>query len=77
MILHAYEIRTETMTCSLFYHDSLVEPLLSHSVRSTLFGIQMSSCFLLGDAFLTLGSDSVMDLDDRDYIFDDRQFEVI
>ena len=48
MLIPIYGIYTETMTCSLSYHDPLVEPLLSHLVRPTLFGIQMSSCFPLG-----------------------------
>ena len=33
------------MTCLLSYHDLPCEPLLSHSVRPTFFGIWMSSCF--------------------------------
>ena len=36
IIIFIYEIHTETMTCLLSYHDPLVEPLLGHSVRSTL-----------------------------------------
>ena len=39
MIISTYEIHIETMTCLLSYHDPLVEPLLGHSVRPTLFNI--------------------------------------
>ena len=37
-------MHTETRTCSLFYHDPSVEPLLSHPI--IMFNIYMSSCFL-------------------------------
>ena len=77
MIIPRYEIHVETKMCSLSYHDPLVEPLLSHSVRPTLFCIQMSSCFILGDAFWTLISYSVTDVDDRDCTFSNRWFDVI
>ena len=40
-----YEIHAKMMTCLLSYHDLPCEPLLSHSVRPTFFGIWMSSCF--------------------------------
>ena len=39
MITPTYEIHAEMITYLLSYHDPLVEPLLSHSVRPTLFGI--------------------------------------
>ena len=52
------------LTYSLFYDDSLVEPLGSHSSKSTLFSIQMSLCFLPRDAFSTCGFDFIMDMDD-------------
>ena len=51
MIIPSYEIHVETRMCSLSFHDPLVEPLLSHSVRPTFFCIQMSSCLLLGEPF--------------------------
>ena len=44
MITPIYRMRTETRTCSLFYHDPSVEPLLSHP--GIMFDICMSSCFL-------------------------------
>ena len=44
MITPTYGMRTEMRTCSLFYHDPSVEPLLSHLV--IMFNICMSSCFL-------------------------------
>ena len=47
MIIPTYEIQAETMTSLLSYHDLPWEPLLSHLVRPTLFGIWMSSCFSL------------------------------
>ena len=40
------EMHTETRTCSLFYHDPPVEPLLIHLVRPIFFSICMSPCFL-------------------------------
>ena len=51
MITPTYGMRTETRTCSLFYHDPLVESLLSHPVKLVFFSIFMSSCFLFWDAF--------------------------
>ena len=45
MLIPTYEIYSKTMTCLLSYHDLLREPLLSHSVKLTLFDIWMSSCF--------------------------------
>ena len=39
MIISTYEIHTKTITCLLFYHDPLVEHLLGHSVKPTLFYI--------------------------------------
>ena len=39
MIISTHEIHTEMMTCLLSYHNPLVEPLLRHSVRPTLFNI--------------------------------------
>ena len=39
MIISTYEIHTDTMTYLLSYHDPLMEPLLGHSVRPTLFDI--------------------------------------
>ena len=39
MLIPTYEIHVEMMTCLLSYHDPLVEPLLGHSVRPTLFDI--------------------------------------
>ena len=51
MIIPSYKIHVEAMTFLLSYHNPLVEPLLSHSVRPTLFCIQMSSCLLLGEPF--------------------------
>ena len=38
-IISTYEIHIETMTCLLSYHDPLVEPLLGHSIKPTLFDI--------------------------------------
>ena len=52
MPIPTYEIHAETMTCLLSYHDLPCEPLLSHSVRPTLFGIWMSSCFLFWDTLI-------------------------
>ena len=46
MITPTYGMHTETMACSLFYHDPSVELLLSHLIRPIFFGICMSSCFL-------------------------------
>ena len=47
----------ETMNYLLFYHDPLVEPFLSHLVRPTFFGIQMSSYFpLWGTPFWSVSS---------------------
>ena len=77
MITPIYEMHAKTMTYLLSYHDPLVQSLLSHPVMPTLFSIQMSSCFLLGDALLTLRFDSIMDVDDQDYTFDDGWFDVI
>ena len=51
MLTPTYWMHTETMTCSLFYHDPLVEPLLSHPVRLVFFSICMSSCFLFRETF--------------------------
>ena len=42
MIIPTHKIHTKTMTYLSPYHDLPVEPLLSHSVRPTLFGIWMS-----------------------------------
>ena len=50
--LHAHstcEIHAEAMTCSLSYHDPLVEPLLSHPFRPAFFHIWTSSCFFFWD----------------------------
>ena len=77
MITPTYEMHTETMPFLLSCHDPLVEPLLSHSLRPTLFCIQMSSCFIMGDVFWTLISYSVTDVDDRDCTFSNRWFDVI
>ena len=51
MLTPTYGMHTETMTCSLFYHDPSVEPLLSHPVRLVFFSICMSSCFLFREMF--------------------------
>ena len=56
--------------------DAPIESLWSYPVRSTPFGTYMSSCFLLGYAFLICGSDSVMDSGDQDCIVDDWCFDV-
>ena len=39
MIIPTYEVHIKTITCLLSYHDLPMEPLLSHSVRLTLFDI--------------------------------------
>ena len=39
MIISTYEIHIETMTYLLSYHDPLMEPLLGHSIKPTLFDI--------------------------------------
>ena len=49
MIIPTYEIQAETMTSLLSYHDLPWEPLLSHSVKPTLFSIWMSSYFFFWD----------------------------
>ena len=77
MIISTYEIHIEKMTCLLSYHDPLVEPLLGHSVRPTLWYLDILMLLLLGDASLMFGPESVVDLDDWDYTFDDGWFEVI
>ena len=71
MIIFIYEIHTETMTCLLSYHDSLVEPLLGHSIGPTLliFGSPHASSF--ERHLLICGFDSAVDLDDWDHVFDD------
>ena len=46
MITPTYGMHTDMRTCSLFYHDISMEPLLSHPTRLIFFGICMSSCFL-------------------------------
>ena len=52
MELHDHShLHAETRTCSLFYHDTLVELLLSHPIRPVFFGICMSSCFLFWETF--------------------------
>ena len=56
--------------------DPPVESLWSYPIRSVPFGTYMSSCFLLGYAFLICGSDSVMDSGDQDCIVDDWWFDV-
>ena len=45
ILIPNYKIHAETMTYLLSYHDPPVESLLSHPVRPTFFGIQMSSYF--------------------------------
>ena len=52
MLIPIYEIHAETMTFLLSYYDLLGEPLLSHSVSPTLFGIWMSSCFFFWETHL-------------------------
>ena len=47
-----YGIHVETMTYLLSYHDLPGEPLLSHSVRPTLFDIWMPSCFFFWETFI-------------------------
>ena len=51
MIIPTCGMHTETRTCSLFYHGSLVEPLLSHPIRLVFFSICMSSCLLFRETF--------------------------
>ena len=70
MITPTYGMHTDMRTCSLFYHDISVEPLLSHPTRLIFFGICMSSCFLFREMFPWLG----FDLDYRDHTFDDGWF---
>ena len=41
----------ETMTCSLSYHDPLLEPLWRYSTRPTFFGICLPSCLLFWGTF--------------------------
>ena len=56
----------------LSYHDPLVESLLGHSVKLTFFLYLDNIMFLLlGYAPLIFGFDSVVDMDDWDYTFDD------
>ena len=56
MIIPTYEIHTKMMTCLLFYHDPPMEPLWSHPVRPTFFGIWLSSCFSFwGTPFWSVG----------------------
>ena len=52
MLIPIYEIHAETMTFLLSYYDLLGEPLLSHSVKPTLFGVWMSSCFFFWETHL-------------------------
>ena len=59
-----------------FYDDSSIGTLGSHLFKPALLGIPMSPCFPLWDAFWTLRPDFVMDLDDRDHVFDERWFHV-
>ena len=59
-----------------FYDDSSVETLRSHPVRPALLDTHMSSCFLPRYAYSMFVSNSVMDLDDRDLIFDEGWFDV-
>ena len=63
MITPTYRMHTETRTCSLFYHDPPVEPLLSYLVRPVFFSICMSSCFLFREMFpWRLGSIGIMEI---------------
>ena len=52
MIFPTYEIHAKMMTYLLSYHDLPGEPLLSHSIRLTPFGIWMSSRFSLWETLL-------------------------
>ena len=51
MLVPTHGMHVETRTCSSFYHDDSVEPLLSHLVRPVFFDICMSSCFLFWETF--------------------------
>ena len=52
MIISTYKIHIETMTYLLSYHDPLVEPLLGHSIRHTLFlYLDVLMLLLLRDTF--------------------------
>ena len=51
MLVPTHRMHVETRTCSSFYHDPSVEPLLSHLVRPVFFDICMSSCFLFWETF--------------------------
>ena len=57
MLISTYEVHTKMMTYLLSYHDLPGEPLLSHSIRLTPYGIWTSSCFSSWDSpFLSVGS---------------------
>ena len=72
MIISTYEIHTKTMTCFLSYHDPLVEPLLGHSVRSTLLIFRCPHAFSFERLLLICGFDLAVDLDDWDCAFADE-----
>ena len=66
-------MHTETRTCLLFYHDPLVEPLLSHLIRPIFFRHLYAIMLLIqGDISLTFG----FVLGYGDHTFDDRWFHV-
>ena len=46
MVIITYWMHTETLTCSLPYHNTSVEPLQIHLARPSFFGIWLPSCFL-------------------------------
>ena len=51
-IIITYSIHTRTLTCSLLYHDTSVEPLWIHLARPSRLGIGLLSCFLFRDTSL-------------------------
>ena len=72
-IISTYEIRAETRTCSLFYYDPPVEPLLSHLVRPIFFQhLYAIMLLILGDVSLTFE----FVLGYGDHRFDDGWFHV-
>ena len=73
MIISTYEIHSETRTCSLFYYDPPVEPLLSHLVRPIFFQhLYAIMLLILGDVSLTFE----FVLGYGDHTFDDGWFHV-